>query len=630
MDGFITVRGLVVLIAISTIPGWFLLAWSGQWRRWQGLQRWLVAVALSIAFYPVLFYWLRLLLPFLTLGPYKTGLLFALMAGSTVWRLRSERADILRLERLEWLAVAAFGMTAFTRFWIIRGFPYPAWSDSLHHVILTQLTAVQGRLPFTMEPYFPVPLTQYHLGLYSLSATAQWLAQVPAHTALLWTAQWLNGLCGIGVYLVLDRKVGRAGAIVGAVAAGLLSHQPAFYVNWGRFTQVSAQAIMLVCWLVTWEAIRLWRQTERRRALDLWSTSAFAVLLNGGVFLLHFRVAIFYLPLLLFTVLWEMWSGYREGRLWRVLNGVALVGLASLVAVMPAAWSAAYQFVLARLHPAPVAQNVIEKTVEAYHAMPWSAIPALTSPTWLLVLTGASAVIVVARRNRMGLLVVAWVGVLLAIGNAYLLRIPMLNWTNLSGVLIMFYLPIGLLLGSGTSAVLQFLPRAHYASAVRALLILILGLGFVASHVRVTEVEPYRYFVTEEDVLAMDWIRQNTAADATFAVNTYMWLPLHPHGTDAGYWIPYLAERETTAGVMIFKFNSEYSSGIVQMSEAVQRLVEDNGALAELRALGVDYVYVGARGNFGGPGLNVERLSTAADATLVYRTPNVAIFRIDG
>ena len=115
----------------------------------------------------------------------------------------------LPFDSLEWIALAVMGMTLFTRFWIIRDQPYPAWTDSLHHAILTQLTAEWGRLPATMEPYFPVSLGEYHLGLYALSGTVEMLARVPAHTALLWTAQALNGLCGLGVFLVLDRLSGR-------------------------------------------------------------------------------------------------------------------------------------------------------------------------------------------------------------------------------------------------------------------------------------------------------------------------------------------------------------------------------------------------------------------------------------
>jgi hypothetical protein len=184
----------VVFAAMFLLPGWAILSFNQNWRRWQGLQRWCVAIGLSIAFYPVLFYTTRLVLPFLTFGPFKMGALLVVCGILIAWQMRRHWREQFAFDWLEWAAFAAFGMTLFTRFWVIRDYPYPAWSDSLHHVLLTQLTAVQGKLPTGLEPYFPISLGQYHLGLYSLSATVEWLTQVPAHSALLWTAQVLNGL----------------------------------------------------------------------------------------------------------------------------------------------------------------------------------------------------------------------------------------------------------------------------------------------------------------------------------------------------------------------------------------------------------------------------------------------------
>ena len=272
------------------LPGWAILAATDTWRMWDRLQRWCVAIGLSIAFYPVLFYSVRAIVPALTLGPYKIAALLVLCAGIIIWRLRRDWRDQVDFDGLEWLAIAVVGMTVFTRFWIIREHPYPAWSDSLHHVLLTQITATTGQLPYDMQPYAPIPLNMYHLGLYALSTTVQWLAQVPAHSALLWTAQVLSGLCGVGVFLVLDRKVSRFAAVIGVAVVGLLSHQPAFYVNWGRFTQLASQTILLIAWLVSWEAIAMWRRQTGSRTQRIY----LAVL--AGCLTVRFSCCIFAWP----------------------------------------------------------------------------------------------------------------------------------------------------------------------------------------------------------------------------------------------------------------------------------------------------------------------------------------------
>jgi len=367
-------RIIVVLIGMLTLPGWVVLTFNGIWRQWRGLQRWIVAVGISIAFYPVLFYGVRSALPFFTMGPYKMGALLLACAVVIVWRMRGHWREQLIFGRLEWVALGVFGMTLFIRFWVIRGHPYPAWTDSLHHALLTRLTAVQGKLPVNMEPYFPIPLGQYHLGLYALSATVQWLAQVPAHTALLWTAQMLNGLCGVGVYLALDRKAGRLGAVVGAAIVGLLSHQPAWYVNWGRFTQLSSQIILLIAWVVTWEAITVWRYPWKGyKAKIIWNTACAAVL-TGAVFLLHFRVAIFYIPLLAISMLWELWKARKDKKVASVILGAGVIGLVSLAVVAPALWEAARIYVSAGLNSAKsspsVTESEISETIERFTSSP--------------------------------------------------------------------------------------------------------------------------------------------------------------------------------------------------------------------------------------------------------------------
>jgi hypothetical protein len=622
-------RGSLVLIAVLTLPGWFLLTFGELWRQWKGLHRWIVAVGISIAFYPVLYYWIRLILPSWTMGPYKISVLLGLFAIVVAWRMRGHWQHLLVFDRLEWLAIAVFGMTLFTRFWVIRSLPYPAWSDSLHHTLLTQLTAIQGKLPYTMEPYFPVPLGEYHLGLYSLTAIVEWLAQVPAHTALLWTVQALNGLCGIGVYLVLDRKVGRIGAVVGAAVVGLLSHQPAFYVNWGRFTQISSQAILLIAWLVTWDAIVSWKCSwEEYKTRLIWHT-LLAALLSGGVFLLHFRVAMFQVPLLLIAIVWESWRAHQDKTIGLLILGTVAVGFVALVAVAPAAWDAVRGFVMRQASPPTLSQSTARALREQYFEFPWETVPILVARIWLLIGTGVAVGFGLLRRNKLVIIAVLWGMSLYSIGNAYRLGIPVLTLTNLGAVLIMLYLPIGLVIGSAVQELVTLFQEQRRQAAVRFVTALVLASGFVASHVRVTDIEPHRHFVTPEDVAAMDWIRNNTETDATFAVNTYFWLPDHPHGTDAGYWIPYFTGRHMTAAVMLLGYAAqEYQSRIIQMSKAAERLAVDNLALDELQALGVGYIYIGANGDFSGPGLNVAQLGRSKDVALLYQTPHVSILRI--
>ncbi|MEZ4834263.1 MAG: hypothetical protein R2873_20145 [Caldilineaceae bacterium] len=560
----VELRLFLVLAAMLLIPGWFALTVTGIWRQWPGLQGWLLATGIGISFYPVLFYASRFVLPWLTFGPYKMSALLLAMLVIVVWQLRRDGATVLRFHTLDWMALVALLLTIATRFWIIRDRPFPAWSDSVHHSILTQLTAVTGQLPYTLEPYFPIPLDQYHLGLYSLSATLQWIAQVPAHTALQWTAQVLNALCAVGVYLVLARKVGRTGAIVGAVTAGLLFSQPALYVNWGRFTQIASQAVLLVGWLLVWEALTAWTTARRELWREVAGYTVIAATATASVFLLHFRVAAFYLPLLAMTVLCILWQARRDHRtLGLAVWGIVAVGGLSLLLVLPSLVDALRVYVTGKLAATAAAGAPTRSALSGYFDFPLSSYPYLVgAPWWFLYATMAALGVGLVRRRRLAIFGLLWVLGLFGIGFAYLLGIRMLNVTNLGAVLIMLYLPAGLIWGVFAEEIVHLArgsAKVAYAVGAAALLA-----GVAMAPARASTIEAYRWFVTPADVAAMSWIQSHTEDDALFAVNTYFWTPRAPHGTDAGYWIPYFTGRPTTASVMLLSLADKgYQADVV-------------------------------------------------------------------
>lgn len=623
---FTELRITIILLAMFLLPGWTMLAVSGLWRRWEGLQRWIVALGLGIAFYPVLFYFARWIVPFLTFGPYKLFVLLVVCAGVAGWCLRHDWRTQFRFSRSEWIALAIFGTTLLTRYWILRDHPYPAWTDSLHHTILTQLTAVNGQLPLTMEPYAPISLDQYHLGLYALTASLQWLARVPAHTALLWVAQFLNGICGVGVYLLLDRYAGRRAALVGAVVAGLLVQHPAFYFNWGRFTQVAAQAVLLIAWVVVLDALEC-AVAEGKLPFQQLLVAAF---LSGSVFLLHFRVAAFYGVLVIVGTLRLGLQAWRCKRIKAWGMALGSLGVLTLLAVSSALWQALAWYnanIAAAVVTIPEAQR--QAAQEAYFELPWASVPYLLASRWLMAVAVICIVVVIIRRSR-ALDQVFWAALLPLLGLAYHLGIPWLNITNLSGILIMYYLPLAVVIGDTLGWLFDHprLPRIFRSSGVVLLAFLFCLNG---AYARATEVEPYRYFLTNEDVKAMAWIRENTPTDAVFAVNTHFWLPRAPHGADGGYWIPYFAERQTTAGVMINNLGSStYLEMVIRRSQLVERLESgDATALQELCAKGVTHIYVGARPHFAGDGLSRTMLLQMDALNLVYDQGGVAIFAIN-
>lgn len=633
MDAFLTeLTTLIIICAALFLPGSAILIVSGVWRRWQGLQRLMAATGLGLAFYPILFYTTRTLLPQARFGRGLLAGILLLALLITLWGVWKERVYFFRPDRLEWIALLILGLTVASRLWFAHQYPFPAWSDSLHHVLLTKLTAESGRLPQTLEPYFPNVLNLYHLGLYALSGTVQILGQVEAHTALLWTVQVLNGLCGIGIYLVLDRYAGRSGAVLGLAVAGLFSAHPALWANWGRFTQLASVVLLPIAWAFFLELIsRPGTVTAPKLAprAFLW-LGAFAASTAAAVFLYHFRVGIFYLLLLAATVLISLVKNHSREDVRRVVNATLFTGLGMLILSLPALWGAADAYLTTRattggsLDPAQR-----EQLLQNFYVFPLSSVPYLAAPVWLLVIGGIAGLWGLIARNVLTAINLLWTVMLLIVGNLYMLGIPALSFTNLGAVLIMIYIPLSIVIGAGFQEALRRLPQRYLAPVRIASVAVILAAGLLAFWARATAVEPNRHFVTEQDIKAMDWISQNVPADAVFAINTYRWLPGSIHGTDAGYWLPYFTQRQiVTASMLSDGLNREYRRQVQARAEAAEALETDLGALAALRDLGVEYIYIGATGDFSGPGLRVDFLTQSDAARVLYSEDGVAVLRI--
>ncbi len=630
LDLWSSLRLGLAIAAMLTLPGWLILSYTALWRTWSTAARWITAVALSIAVYPALYYGLRAVAPAVALGRAEVAGGLVVTALLVAWRWRREWRAQLSFTGLEWLALVVLVATFVTRFWVIRDWPYPASPDSLHHALITQLTAEAGRLPYTLAPYFPIPLDMYHLGLHALAATAENLAGVPAHAALLWVGQALNALCGIGVYVWLERRVGRLGAVVGLITTGLLSFQPALLTSWGRFTPLGSQDILLVAvWLIE-EGLSLWRKPGPRRDI-VWSATT-AGLLLAGVFLIHFRVAVYVVPLLALVIARAAWQARTERTIGKLVGGPVLVAAVAVVLILPALWPTlrAYADYVTGLQ-APERKQVADMIQSTYYPYTLEWINEAGLRFWLIALTIGCAGVGLWRRNPLTLDIVLWVASLWLMGSAYLIGIPWLQFTNMTAILIALYLPVGLLVGIAAAELVNAAPdrRRRWAGAVVLAGFLLAGAN--GGRARAVEFIARFQFVRAEDVPAMNWIEANTPADAVFAVNSVYYHPESLYGTDAGYWIPYFTGRRTTAGTMVFSLGSlSFRDGVAEDTRVVKAVERQEQGLEALRARGVSFIYIGRAGNFAEPGLDLAWLRAQPGVRVVYEADGVSILALAG
>jgi hypothetical protein len=613
------------------LPGWALLSMGQYWKRWQPLQRWFLALSLGIAVYPVMFYLTRAVLPVFRFGTRKLVFFLVISFVVIVWKQRKVWREHLRFEKLTWLALVVLVATLAARFILAHEHPFLAGDDSLHHTLLTELTAINGRLPYTLEPYDNTVLDHYHLGLYALTAPLKLLTGLRSDQALLWMCQFLNGIAGIGSFLILDKLLSRKSAIAGLAFVGLLSVFPNYYVNWGRFTQLAGQVLLFPAVIIYWEhLLHIGEASEFSRTSNMdWIAIFLSGLTAGAVCLLHFRVAAFLIPLMLSIFLIHLFSKNTQKPLrWKRLLGSLLITLFVLPALVPG-----LRAYINMRNPQIENNSEIPATKLSenwYYSKGDGTTNRLSEESKWLYLTCLIGIVwgfFKPKSSPLSFLMSVWLLVFLAITYAYLTNVSLLAIMNRTAVLLALYLPMSVGLGIlvYTSETWFLDSTKNYSSIV---LILILLLSLWSLNARLNEYWPEQEYMSEEDQIAMNWIKENTPKEAIFGANTDFLNPIMPYGTDAGYWIPFYGERETTTLTLLSSLTDNIESSNVLRADALYGVYSSPLALDKLCAFDISYLYSGAKPSVSGNDFNIDELLNLPGTSLVYDRGGVQVLEI--
>ncbi|HET9224696.1 MAG TPA: hypothetical protein VFO07_19440, partial [Roseiflexaceae bacterium] len=478
----VLLSGLLLYI----IPGWALLAglWPAArtlpWGAKLGL-----AGGLSLGLYPILLLWSALL--GLHAGPLYAWAPVAIGLVALVWQNRGWRPERPASAWRAWRRSAAFwpdlalmvvlALVVVTRCAAADQLDAPLWGDSYHHTLIAQLLVDNGGLFDSWQPYAEMQSLTYHFGFHSAAAVLHWLGGLAVPKAVVWAGQLLNVLAALALYPLALRVGNSRWAGVGAVlVAGLLASMPAYYVNWGRYTQLAGQVILPAAIYLAWAAVENQQpttenrepRTDNRRTAEpqnqeltiadrrwssvvgRWSSFDWRFFILpwvalAGLALAHYRVLIFvvlFLPALLLV---------RLGRqpLLGMLTGMAVLCGGAALLVLP--W-------FARLIGGRILESLAVRLSTSASAMPAATQeynapidPRLVLPTliWLLLLLSVAWGL--WRRERdVVLFGLWWLFVVLAV-NPHWLGLPGTGALTNFALLIAAYIPAGVLIGAALS-----------------------------------------------------------------------------------------------------------------------------------------------------------------------------------
>lgn len=573
-------------------------------------------LGLSLSLVAVLYAWTTAL--GLVLTPVLLGILTALcglgVAGH-LWQAERPSSETpphtwLAGKRADALVIGAFllvfGLALGVRFVQIADLAFPPWVDSVHHALLIRIAAEQGQAPYSLQPYLPVENLPYHWGYHVVIAVVQQLSGLDLPRLMLWSGQLLNGLhvvtCAALAAWFWRRPVAGVGA---GIIVGLISNMPAYYLSWGRYTQLTG-LLLLPPLALAWHA---WLTGRWRRG---WLASA---LLLAGLSILHVRVLVFALALLVvLTLVWALTTDLRTV-LARVGPGL---GSGLLAAALAAPWI--WHLVLYRLAPAVSGTESLVgggSYNDLNTSLLWTGHNRLLVALALLAALGA-----VWLRSRVAVVLLGWVCLLFILANPGIVGLPPLWLITNDVVVITLFLPLSIMVGGGSCLLYEWLarwlqrklpatlpvpgwggqlaPRRIVSPLLQVSAALLVGLTALwgAYELRAI-INPTTVFTSRADLRALAWAAEHTPPDARFLINTTGWFSHVDRGSDGGWWLMPLAGRWTSMPPVLYTYGApDYVARVRSRSRQLAEFDPDEpgqrDALYELiRREAITHIYLG-------------------------------------
>jgi len=519
------------------------------------------------------------------------------------------------------LLILLFGL----RLYVVRGMAAPAWGDSVQHAMIVRLFLDHGGLFTDWAPYAPFSTFTYHYGFHSAAAAWAWMSGADTARAVLAAGQVMNFLAVLAVYPLAVRWAGRRWSGIGAIlAGGLLSVMPAFYTNWGRYTQLYGMVLLptTIYFLDVW-----WKRPGRR---DYGALALMGILLSA-LHLSHYRVSVLAAAAIVTWALRGLWIHRHVLKEW--IFRVTLSGFtaaASILTVVP--WLRSVK----TANPSGFVSQAfsLQRVSMANDFQVWKHIDFyLGDVTWLAALAALGVALWIKRSLALDLLF--WAAAVFIVTNPDLLGLPGAGYVSNILVMISLYIPISILLGWAAGTLLGGLKAWRPGRILRAGGLAVLLIAGVRTQLRV--IDPFFQMVTPADLSAFSWIRRKAPPDALFLVNAFI-VPnsISVVGSDAGWFLPlYTARRITLPPLLYFQEKLQpplTPSSIVEFTRDVKNSMGAPSALREvLQRAGVTHVFLGEKR--GRVGYETEELIPEAwlwtnrDFSLLYERGSAQIWR---
>jgi hypothetical protein len=640
---------LLVAVFLFVLPGWALLniLWSPYKQHITDdsnifsrslinpITKLAIASGISIAIYPISFLWTNLV--GLHLGiwyawiPPIVGCVFLLWQFAHQRKLRTFALKLPTYQIADVVLSVVILLIILTRFWAIRSLPLPLWGDSYHHTMITQLMIDNKGLFNSWHPYAESITFTYHFGFHSISTVFHWITNIPAAQTTMIIGQIINIMAVLTLYplavLLFNNKWS---GVIALLISGLISSMPMFYVNWGRYTQLTGQVFLLVAVWITW-IIFMTEKRSWRLLIPTW-------IIIASLSMTHYRVIFFYLMFFAaYLILHIRKHTYRK-----ILTRISWIGIGAGILYLPwfiNVFGGRILSLFSRLATKPPTVG----SGSGINAISYSVGDLTTYlPIGIWILVIPILAICIWQRKLMVVTISLWWFFIFLLANPHWFHLPGAGIIDNFAVFIAAYIPAGLILAS-IPILYSLKPNLDHNKIIWAKIALsatLIGLGFWGAWQRHSEVDPLTFaLAAKPDIRAATWIKDNITPEARFLVNSFFaYSDSVIVGSDGGWWLPLIADRQTTLPPITYAFEKEPFPDYSTWIQIPTRMIETYGithptTIDTFKEFGVTHIYIGQQQgsvNYSGPlRLNPAELQNNLNFEPIYHQDRVWIFEFE-